>query len=38
MDKGNKEEALEPIMIDEDKIKNIMETYGKMCSGPPTNT
>jgi hypothetical protein len=34
-DKGNKEEALDPIMMDEDQIKRIMETAGKMRSGVP---
>jgi hypothetical protein len=28
-DKGKKEEALDPIMMDEDQIKWIMETTGK---------
>jgi hypothetical protein len=35
MDKGKKEEALDPIMIEEDQIKKIMVTTGKMCSGVP---
>jgi hypothetical protein len=35
VDKGKKEEALEPIMMDEYQIKWIMETTGKMCSGVP---
>ena len=35
MDKGNKEEALDPIMMEEDQIKQIMETTGRMCSGVP---
>jgi hypothetical protein len=34
-DKGKKEEALEPIMMDEDQIKWIMVTIGKTCSGVP---
>jgi hypothetical protein len=34
-DKGKKEEALDPIMMDEDQIKRIMETTGKMRSGVP---
>jgi hypothetical protein len=34
-DKGNKEEALDPIMMDEDQIKQIMETTRKMHSGLP---
>jgi hypothetical protein len=33
-DKENKE-ALDPIMMDEDQIKRIMEKAGKMCSGVP---
>jgi hypothetical protein len=35
MDKGKKEEALDPIMMEEDQIKQIMETAGRMCSGAP---
>jgi hypothetical protein len=35
MDKGNKEEALDPIMMEDDHIKNIMETTVKMHSGVP---
>jgi hypothetical protein len=35
MDKGKKEEALDPIMMNEYQIKRIMETTGKMCSGVP---
>jgi hypothetical protein len=35
MDKGKKEEALDPIMMEEDQIKKIMETTGKMRSGVP---
>jgi hypothetical protein len=34
-DKGKKEEPLDPIMMDEDQIKQIMETYGKTHSGLP---
>jgi hypothetical protein len=34
-DKGKKEEALEPIMMDDEQIKWIMATAGKMCSGVP---
>jgi hypothetical protein len=34
-DKGKKEEALDPIMMDEDQIKRIMETTGKTRSGVP---
>jgi hypothetical protein len=32
-DKGKKEESLDPIMMDDDQIKRIMETDGKMCNG-----
>jgi hypothetical protein len=35
MDKGKKEEALDPIMMEEDHIKKIMETNGRMHSGVP---
>jgi hypothetical protein len=35
MDKGKKEEALDPIMMDEDQIKQIMEIAGRMHSGVP---
>jgi hypothetical protein len=35
MDKGNKEEALDPIMMEEDQIKQIMETTGRTHSGVP---
>jgi hypothetical protein len=35
MDKGKKEEALDPIMMDEDQIKQIMETTGRTRSGVP---
>jgi hypothetical protein len=34
-DKGKKEEALDPIMMDDDQIKWIMATTGKTCSGVP---
>jgi hypothetical protein len=34
-DKGKKEEALDPIMMDKDQIKQIMSTAGKMRSGVP---
>jgi hypothetical protein len=34
-DKGKKEEALEPIMMDEYQIKRIMEKTGRMRSGLP---
>jgi len=35
MDIGNKEEALDPIMMEEYHIKKIMETTGRMRSGVP---
>jgi hypothetical protein len=35
VDKGKKEKALDPIMIDEDQIKRIMETTRKTRSGVP---
>jgi hypothetical protein len=35
MDKGNKEEALDPIMMEEDQIKQIMETSRRTRSGVP---
>jgi hypothetical protein len=35
MDRGKKEEALDPIMMEEDQIKQIMETTGRMRSGVP---
>jgi hypothetical protein len=35
MDKGKKEETLDPIMMEEDQIKNIMTKYRKTCSGVP---
>jgi hypothetical protein len=35
VDKGKKEEALDPIMMDDDQIKRIMATVGKMRSGVP---
>jgi hypothetical protein len=31
--KGKKEEPLDPIMMDDNQINNIMVTYGKTCSG-----
>jgi hypothetical protein len=34
-DKGKKDEALDPIMMDEDQIRRIMATAGKVCSGVP---
>jgi hypothetical protein len=35
MDKGKKKEAMDPIMMEEDQIKKIMEKYGKTRSGIP---
>jgi hypothetical protein len=35
MDKGKKEEALDPIMMDEDQIKHIMATTRRSRSGVP---
>jgi hypothetical protein len=35
MDKGKKEEALDPIMMDEYQIKEIMATVQRMHSGVP---
>jgi hypothetical protein len=35
VDKGKKEEALDPIMMDDDQIKRIMATAGKTRSGVP---
>jgi hypothetical protein len=35
VDKGKKEEALDPIMTDDDQIKRIMVAVGKTCSGVP---
>jgi hypothetical protein len=35
MDKGKKEEPLDPIMMDDDQIKQIMVTTGKTRSGVP---
>jgi hypothetical protein len=34
-DKGKKEEPLDPIMMDDDQIRWILETTGKMRSGVP---
>jgi hypothetical protein len=34
-DKGKQEEPLEPIMMDDDQIKQIMATTRNMCSGVP---
>jgi hypothetical protein len=35
MDKGKKEEVMDPIMMEEDQINKIMETVGKTRSGTP---
>jgi hypothetical protein len=35
MDKGNKKDAMDPIMMNEDHIKKIMKTTGKTRSGSP---
>ena len=35
MDEGKKEEALDPIMMEEYHIKKIMETAGRIRSGIP---
>jgi hypothetical protein len=35
MDKGKKEEALDPIMLDEDQIKWIMVETGRKRNGVP---
>jgi hypothetical protein len=35
MDRGKKEEALDPIMMEEDQIKQIMATTGRTRSGVP---
>ena len=35
MDKGKKEEALDPIMMEEDQNKKIMETNGRTRSRVP---
>ena len=35
IDKGKKKEAMDPIMMDEDQIKQIMEKARKMHSGLP---
>ena len=35
MDRGKKEEALDPIMMEEDQTKKIMEIAGRMHSGLP---
>jgi hypothetical protein len=35
MDKGKKKDSMDPIMMEEDQIKKIMETTGKMRNGVP---
>jgi hypothetical protein len=35
MDKGKKEEAMDPIMMEEDQIKKIMATTGNTHNGLP---
>jgi hypothetical protein len=35
MDKGKKKEAMDPIMMEEEQIKKIMEKYGKTRNGRP---
>jgi len=35
MDKGKQKEVMDPIMMDEEKIKEIMDKVGKICSGRP---
>jgi hypothetical protein len=35
MDKGKKKRAMDPIMMEEDHIRKIMETTGKSRSGAP---
>jgi hypothetical protein len=35
MNKGKKKEAMDPIMMEEDQMKQMMETSGKMHSGVP---
>jgi hypothetical protein len=35
MDKGKKEDALDPIMMEEEHIKKIMEIVGRTCNGAP---
>jgi hypothetical protein len=37
MDKGKKDKAMDPIMMEEDQIKKIMETTRRMRSGAPCN-
>jgi hypothetical protein len=35
MDKGKKKEVMDPIMIEEDHMKHIMEKYGKLRNEVP---
>jgi hypothetical protein len=35
MDKGKKKEAMDPILMEEDQIKQIMENFGKTRNGVP---
>jgi hypothetical protein len=35
MEKGKKNKAMNPIMMEVDQIKKIMEKYGKTCSRVP---
>jgi hypothetical protein len=35
MDKGKQKEAMDPIMMEEDQIKQIMEKAGNTCSEIP---
>jgi hypothetical protein len=35
LDRGQKKEEMDPIMMDEDQIKEIMDRVGMMCSGRP---
>jgi hypothetical protein len=35
MDKGNKKDSMDPIMMEENQIKKIMEKVGKTRSGVP---
>jgi hypothetical protein len=35
MDKGKNKESIDPIMMEEDKVKKRMEKYGKTHSGRP---
>jgi hypothetical protein len=35
MDNGKNKDAMDPIMMEEDQIKKILETTGNTCSGVP---